>query len=189
MLRIMNGPVTNLEKGTGGVSITGLILAKAAGARTIITSSSDEKLAVAQKKYGADHIINYKTTPDWATEARKITGDGVDYIFENGGSGTIKQSVDCIKMGGIISVIGFLAAAKQEDMPDVAGLALSKGCIVRDITMGSKQLLEELVRFVASKQLYPPVEKVFGFSKEEVNEAYKYLKSGSHIGKVCISIE
>ncbi|KAM3072034.1 hypothetical protein ACMFMG_008496 [Clarireedia jacksonii] len=180
---------TVLFQGTGGVSITGLILAKAAGARTIITSSSDEKLAFIQKKYGADHIINYNMTPDWAAEAKKITGDGVDYILENGGSGTIKQSIDCIKMGGIIAIIGFMAAVKQEDMPDVALLALGKGCVVRGITVGSKQLLEELVRFVVSKELIPPVDKTFGLSREGVIEAYKYMKGGSHIGKVCISVD
>ena len=102
--------------GTGGVSITGLILAKAAGATTIITSSSDEKLQLVKDKYGPDYVINYKTTPDWAAEAKKITGGrGVDHVFENGGSGTIKQSIDCITMGGIISVIGFLSDAKQEE--------------------------------------------------------------------------
>lgn len=177
-------------KGTGGVSVTGLLLAKAAGARTIITSSSDDKLAYVQKKYGADYTINYKTQPNWAAEANKLTGgEGVDFILENGGSGTIKQSIDCIKMGGIIAVIGFLSTAKQEDMPDVAGLALSKGCIVRGITVGSKQLLEELVRFVVSKELQPPVEKTFGFSMEEVSAAYDYMQGGTHIGKICISID
>ncbi|KAF2019569.1 putative zinc-type alcohol dehydrogenase-like protein [Aaosphaeria arxii CBS 175.79] len=178
---------TVLFQGTGGVSITGLILAKAAGATTIITSSSDEKLELVQKKYGADYTINYKKTPDWASEANKITGGhGVDYIFENGGSGTIKQSIDCIAMGGIISVIGFLSAAKQEDMPDVAGLALSKGAVVRGITVGSKQLLEELVRFVHRKKLSPPVEKEFQFGNDGVQAAFDYLASGNHIGKVCI---
>lgn len=172
------------------MSITGLLLAKAAGAITIITSSSDSKLELVQKKYGADYVINYKSTPDWAAEANKITqGHGVDYIFENGGSGTIKQSIECIAMGGIIAVIGFLSAAKQENMPDVAGLALSKGCVVRGITVGSKQLLEELVRFVVRKDIFPPVEKIFGFSAEEVTAAYDYLKSGNHIGKVCISVD
>jgi NADPH:quinone reductase-like Zn-dependent oxidoreductase len=166
------------------------MLAKAAGARTIITSSSDDKLEFVQKKYGVDHIINYKSTPDWAAEAKKITGgEGVDYILENGGSGTIKQSIECIKMGGSIAVIGFLATAKQEDMPDVAGLALSKGCIVRGITVGSKQLLEELVQFVVTKGLEPPVEKTFGFSPEDVMAAYEYMQGGSHVGKICISIE
>lgn len=166
------------------------MLAKAAGARTIITSSSDDKLAFVQKKYGADHIINYKSTPDWAAEANKITGgEGVDYIMENGGSGTIKQSIECIRMGGSIAIIGFLAAAKQEDMPDVAGLALSKGCIVRGITVGSKQLLEELVQFVVNKGLQPPVEKTFGFTPEDVVAAYEYMQGGSHVGKICINIE
>ena len=104
---------------------------KAAGARTIITSASDDKLAFVQKRYGADHVINYKTTPSWAAEAKKLTGgEGVDHIFENGGSGTIAQSLDSIKMEGTISVIGFLTAAKHEDMPDVAGLALSKGMLI-----------------------------------------------------------
>ncbi|MGG6495756.1 UNVERIFIED_CONTAM: zinc-binding dehydrogenase, partial [Bacteroidetes bacterium 56_B9] len=79
-----------LFQGTGGVSMTGLLLAKAAGARTIITSSSDEKLEKAKTEYGADHGINYTTTPEWGAEAKKLTEDrGVDIIFENGGSGTI----------------------------------------------------------------------------------------------------
>lgn len=166
------------------------MLAKAAGATTIITSSSDDKLRLVKEKYGLDYVINYKTTPGWAVEAKRITGGrGVDYILENGGSGTIKQSLECIAMGGIISVIGFLSQAKQEDMPDVAGLALSKGSVVRGITVGSKQLLEEMVRFVVQRNLSPPVEKTFGFSPKEVIAAYEYLKSGTHVGKVCISLD
>lgn len=108
--------------GTGGVSITGLVLAKAAGATTMITSSSDEKLRYVKEKYQVDHVINYKKTPGWASEVQKITGgQGVDYIFENGGSGTIKQSLNAIAYGGIIAVIGFLAVAPQDEMPNVAG--------------------------------------------------------------------
>ncbi|KAH6663713.1 putative zinc-type alcohol dehydrogenase-like protein [Halenospora varia] len=176
--------------GTRGVSISGLQLAHAAGATTIVTSSSDEKLKLVQEKYHADHVINYKATPNWSAEVLKPTnGKGVDYILENGGSGTIKQSIDAVAMGGSISIIGFLSQAKQDDMPDVAMLALGKGCIIRGINVGSKQLLEELVRFVAAKEIRPPVEKVFGFGREEVVAAYEYLKKGSHIGKVCISVE
>lgn len=170
--------------------MTGLMIAKAAGARTIITSSSDSKLSLVKAKYGVDHTINYKTTPDWAAEALKLTNNqGVDFIFENGGAGTIKQSLECIKMGGTIAIIGFLAEAKQEDMPNVALLTLSKAATVRGVTVGSKQLLEDLVRFVAAKNLEPPVDKTFGFAPEEIQAAYEYLKSGSHVGKVCISLE
>ncbi|KAK4507698.1 hypothetical protein PRZ48_001433 [Zasmidium cellare] len=180
---------TVLFQGTGGVSVTGLALAKAAGAKTIITSSSDDKLAYVKSTFGADYTINYKKTPDWAAEAKKLTnGVGVDYILENGGSGTIKQSIEAIKFGGIISVIGFLSQASQEEMPDVAALALSKGCVVRGIIIGSKQQLEEVVRFVGNHDINIPVEKTFGFSKEGVVEALEYMASGSHIGKVCVKV-
>ncbi|PYH97536.1 NAD(P)-binding protein [Aspergillus ellipticus CBS 707.79] len=176
-----------LCQGTGGVSITGLILAKAAGATTIITSSSDEKLVFVKTKFGADHCINYKTHPEWSKEVLRLThGEGVDYVLENGGSGTIAESLNAIKMGGNISVIGFLSQAKE--MPDVAGLALAKGAVVRGITVGSTQLLKEVVRFVARKGLRLPVEKEFGFSGEDAVGAYEYLASGTHVGKVCIRV-
>ncbi|KAM0494474.1 hypothetical protein ACHAP8_008617 [Fusarium lateritium] len=180
---------TVLFQGTGGVSVTGLVLAKAAGAKTIITSSSDEKLDYVKKNFGVDHVINYKKNPDWAAEAKKLTGGvGVDYILENGGSGTIKQSIDAIKFGGIISVIGFLSQASQEEMPDVAGLALSKGCVVRGIIIASRQLLSEVVQFVGNHNLNIPVEKTFDFTQEGVVKALEYMTSGTHIGKVCIRL-
>ncbi|KAJ1537202.1 hypothetical protein HK405_014790, partial [Cladochytrium tenue] len=179
-----------LLAGTGGVPITSLILANAAGAITIITSSSDEKLRLVKEKYGADYTINYKTTPDWASEALRITdGEGADYIFENGGAGTIKQCLTAIRMGGVISVIGFLAQIAQEDMPDVAALALAKGAVVRGITVGSTQLLEDVVNFVGKRSLPVPVERTFGFSRDEGVRAYEFLASGQHIGKVCILVD
>ncbi|KAI4605435.1 hypothetical protein J4E83_010633 [Alternaria metachromatica] len=180
---------TVLFLGTGGVSITGLILARAAGAVTIITSSSDDKLAHVQKTYGADYTVNYKSTPAWSQEVLKITnGHGADFILENGGAGTIGQSIDAVAYGGNIAVIGFLASCPQEKMPDVAALALSKGAIVRGIMVGSKQQLEDVTRFVSSKNLNVPVEKVFGFGRDEVVSAFEYLVSGQHIGKVCIAV-
>ncbi|KAF2994786.1 hypothetical protein E8E13_000498 [Curvularia kusanoi] len=180
---------TVLFLGTGGVSVTGLILAKAAGATTIITSSSDDKLAHVQKTYGADHTINYRTTPDWSHEVLRITGGrGADFIFENGGAGTIAQSIHAVAYGGTIAVIGFLASCAQKDMPDVAALALGKGAVVRGIMVGSKQQLEEVARFVNSRNLQVPVERVFGFSRDEVIQAFDYLVSGQHVGKImCVS--
>ncbi|RAK99338.1 zinc-dependent alcohol dehydrogenase family protein [Aspergillus ibericus CBS 121593] len=176
-----------LATGTGGVSLTGIILAKAAGATTIVTSSSDEKLEYVKRKFGADHGINYKTHPEWSKEVLRLTNnEGVDYILENGGSGTIAESLNAVKMGGNISVIGFLSQAKE--MPDVAGLALAKGATVRGITVGSTQLLQEVVRFVGTKGLRLPVEREFGFGVQEAVQAYEYLASGGHVGKVCIKV-
>ena len=86
-------------------------------------------------------------------------------------------------------MIGFLSQAKEEDMPAATGLALAKDCVVRGINVGSKRILEELVRFVVDRELYPPVEKAFGFHTEEVLAAYDYLQSEGYIGKVCISLD
>jgi NADPH:quinone reductase-like Zn-dependent oxidoreductase len=178
---------TVLFQGTGGVSLTGLLLAKAAGATTIITSSSDNKLQMVREKYGVDHVINYRTNQDWADEASKITaGKGVDLIFENGGSGTIAQSIRCCARGGQIAVIGLMSPARE--MPDVTRLVLGKGCIIRGINVGAKHLTEELVQFVCGHNLQMPVEKVFQFTLEDIIAAYKYIESGVHIGKVCIQI-
>lgn len=169
------------------MSVTGVVLAKAAGATTIITSSSDEKLAYVKEKYGVDHVINYKKTPDWAAEAQKITGgQGVDFILENGGSGTMKQSLEAIAYGGIISCIGFLSLASQDQMPDVALLALGKGAVVRGIMVGSKEMLEDAVRFISKQNLQIPVEKVFKFGRDEVIKALDFMTGGQHIGKICI---
>ncbi|KAF2647605.1 NAD(P)-binding protein [Lophiostoma macrostomum CBS 122681] len=178
-----------LCQGTGGVSITTLIFAKAAGATVIVTSSSDEKLELVKTKYGVHHGINYSKTPDWAEEALKITdGRGVDYVIENGGSGTIAQSIKAITYGGTIACIGFLSPANQEDMPNVAMLAMGKGAVVRGIQVGSVQMLQDVVRFVGERGLRMPVEKEFGFDRESVMQAYEYVKSGAHIGKVCITV-
>ncbi|PYH46934.1 zinc-dependent alcohol dehydrogenase family protein [Aspergillus saccharolyticus JOP 1030-1] len=175
--------------GTEGVPITGVILAKAAGATTINTSSSDEKLEMVKSKFGADYVFNYKKYPEWSQEVLRLTnGKGVDYVLENGGSGTITKSLNSVKMDGNVSVIGFLSQAKQSEMPDVASLALAKGAVVHGITVGLTQLLEEVARFVAKKGLPLPVELEFQFTQEEVVGTYEYMASGSHIGKVCIKL-
>jgi NADPH:quinone reductase-like Zn-dependent oxidoreductase len=91
-------------------------------------------------------------------------------------------------MGGNVSVISFLSQAEQSKMPDVASMALAKAATVRGITVGSTQLLQDLVRFVARKGLRLPVDKEFPFTQEDVVKAYEYAMSGSHIGKVCIKV-
>ncbi|POM80763.1 Hypothetical protein PHPALM_1359 [Phytophthora palmivora] len=179
---------TVLLQGTGGVSIF--------GATTIITSSSDEKLKFVKEIFGADYTINYRKTPDWATEVKQITtGRGVDFVVETGGSGTIAQSIDAVVPGGQISVIGFLSPAKQEDpakqeeMPDVAMLALGKGCIIRGVQIGSKQLTEELVHVVASQNIQPYIHETFDFDDEGVQAAFSCLDAAGHIGKIGIAVK
>ena len=106
----------------------------------------------------------------------------------NGGAGTIAQSIKAIAYGGIIGVIGFLASATQEEMPNVSQLVLERGCVVRGVDIGPRQYLEEVVTAISSRKLRMPVEKEFGFSQEEIIAAYEYVASGQHMGKVCIKI-
>ncbi|TVY12679.1 Zinc-type alcohol dehydrogenase-like protein [Lachnellula arida] len=140
---------TVLALGTGGVSMIALILAKAAGATTIITSSSDRKLELVKSRFGVDYTINYNTHPNWASEVQRITnGQGANHIIETSGVGTIGQSLESVARGGIVSMIGFMTTIPQEEMPNVAMLSLVKGCAVRGVQGGSKQQLEEA--FLAS---------------------------------------
>jgi NADPH:quinone reductase-like Zn-dependent oxidoreductase len=142
------------------------------------------------KSIGADYTINYKTHPNWSTEVQRITnGQGVNHLLENGGSGTIQESLDSIARGGVISLIGFLSFAPEDKIPNVAMLAIAKGCIIRGIQGGSKQQLEEAVKLVGNRDLHIPVDKVFGFNRNEIVTALNYVASGKHTGKVCINLD
>jgi NADPH:quinone reductase-like Zn-dependent oxidoreductase len=174
---------TVLLLGTGGVSIFALQIAKAAGARVIITSSSDEKLERA-RKLGADAVINYKTTPDWGKAAASLAGgEGVDHVVEVGGAGTFRQSVRACRFGGKIGLIGILSGreAASEIFPIV-----TKGAAVFGIYVGSREMFEALNRALEQAKIRPVIDKVFPF--EAAREAYEHMASGSHLGKVVIRV-
>ena len=153
-----------------------------------MTSSSDEKLQKA-KKLGADHIINYRATPEWQDEVLKITeGKGVDIIFEQGGPQTLAKSFACIKWGGMISAIGYLSG-KQDDTDDRINtnvLALRRNVTLKGIWNGPKDRLEEALKLYRQKEIRPVVDKVFAF--DHAKEALEYLTAGSHFGKVVVKL-
>jgi NADPH:quinone reductase-like Zn-dependent oxidoreductase len=169
-----------LAMGTGGVSIFALQLAKLSGARVIITSSSDEKLARA-KELGADDLVNYKTTPDWEKEVLKLTGGrGVDHVVEVGGAGTFAKSIRAVRRGGTISLIGVLAGGGETNLMPV----LMNGLRVQGIFVGSREMFEAMNAAISLHKLKPVVDKVFSF--EETPEAYAMMEAGAHFGKICI---
>ena len=174
---------TVLLLGTGGVSIFGLQIAKAAGAKVIITSSSDEKLDRA-RKLGADAVINYQSTPDWGKAAVRLAGgDGVDHVVEVGGAGTFPQSVRACRFGGKIGLIGILTGreAASEIFPIV-----TKGAAVFGIYVGSREMFEAMNRALEQTKIRPVIDKVFPF--KAAGEAYEHMASGSHFGKVVIRV-
>ncbi|EIM82292.1 NAD-P-binding protein [Stereum hirsutum FP-91666 SS1] len=176
---------TVLFKGTGGVSITGLILAHAAGAKTIITSSSDDKLKLA-KGLGATYTINYNTHPDWDKVVLEMTDNvGAHHIFDTIGINDLDKSFACVAPGGVINSIGILGGPPTAN-PNVPLLALMKGAYLRGILVGSKQMHEDLLRFVEAKELKPYIHKVFPFQKAP--EAFEYMAAGHHSGKIVIRV-
>jgi NADPH:quinone reductase-like Zn-dependent oxidoreductase len=142
-----------LTQGTGGVSIFALQFAKAAGAIVISTTSSAKK-AETLKKLGADHVINYKDEPEWGSKARELTPgkEGVDHILEVGGPTTMKQSLNAVKIDGVISIIGFLGGVKSEEQPSFLD-ALNHICTVRGILVGNRVQFEEMVRIGTSRNI------------------------------------
>lgn len=174
---------TVLLLGTGGVSMQALLFAKAAGARVIATSSSDEKLARAQA-LGADLLINYKKTPEWPEEVLRLTGGrGVDCVVEVGGAGTLGRSMRAIRHGGKIGLIGVLT---QEGDTNPRPLMLKAGNM-HGIFVGNRVMFEQMVRAVEGNNIHPVIDRVFAF--DEVVEAYQYMAGQGHFGKIVIRID
>jgi NADPH:quinone reductase-like Zn-dependent oxidoreductase len=176
---------TVLTLGTGGVSILALQLAKAAGARVIITSSSDEKLAMAAR-LGADVTINYRDEPDWASQVLAATnGDGADHVVDLGGVGTLPQSYQSVADGGEIKLIGVMTRPDGDLSPYPL---MFKGATMRGIFVGrnSPKDYARLLRAIAENGIEPVIDSVFEFDRAA--EAYEHLAAAKHFGKIVIKI-
>lgn len=172
-----------LVLGTGGVSVFALQFACAAGARVIATSSSDGKLAQA-KALGASDGINYRTHPEWQTVVRDLTGGrGVDHVVEVGGPGTLPRSLEAVRQGGHVHLIGVLTGGGTID----PSIVLRRGVVMRGIYVGSRQMFEAMNQAIALHRITPVIDRVFGF--EDAKDAYRHLQGQGHFGKVVIRIE
>lgn len=173
-----------LLQGTGGVSIFALQLAKAAGARVILTSSSAAKRERALV-LGADHVIDYTSEPQWGDAARRLTDDarGVDLVVEVGGPGTFDQSVAALRFGGTMSLLGVLTGIRGE----INTYALfHKALRVAGVYVGSVSMFESLNRACSVSGWKPVIDRVFPFA--QAREAYEHLASARHFGKVVIAV-
>jgi len=173
---------TVLVLGTGGVSLFALQFAKLHGARVIITSKDDEKLAHA-RVVGADEVINYRTTPEWEREVLRLTDQaGADHIVEVGGHDTFPKSLRALALGGMISVIGGVSGF---DSQVALGEIVGRCARIRGIYVGNRDLFEAMNRAMTLKRLKPVVDRVFSFT--DAPAAYRYQQSGAHFGKIIIT--
>lgn len=174
---------TVLLLGTGGVSIFGLQFAKMHGARVIITSSSDDKLARA-RALGADETINYTTHPDWEAEVMRLTdGRGADQVLEVGGIGTLEKSAQCLAFGGHISMIGGLTGRSGAF---TTALLTRRGGTLHGIYVGSRAMFEAMNRAIGEHAMHPVIDQVFDF--ENGAEAFRAMKAQGHFGKLVIRV-
>lgn len=174
---------TVVTLGTGGVSLFVLQIAKTAGARVIITSSSDEKLERA-RALGADETINYVSHGRWEQQVLELTGgQGADLVVDLGGAGTLPHSYEAVAPGGEISLIGVMTAPEGNLAPYPLML---KGATLRGIFVGGKALFEGLNKAVEVNDIHPVIDSSFGF--DDAQEAYQYLRSAKHMGKIVIEI-
>ncbi|MEO0410823.1 MAG: NAD(P)-dependent alcohol dehydrogenase [Pseudomonadota bacterium] len=172
-----------LTQGTGGVSIFAIQFAKAAGARVIATSSSDEKLEKL-KALGADYLINYRKNPNWGEEAARWSGGGVDRIVEVGGAATLPQSIAACRNGGQIALIGVLTGFEGK-IPTSALMA--KQIILWGLTVGNREQQQDMVRAIEASGIRPVIDS--SFALEELSTAFRHQESGQHFGKICVTLE
>ncbi|MCL4126641.1 UNVERIFIED_CONTAM: hypothetical protein GTU68_036586 [Idotea baltica] len=167
--------------GTGGVSLFALQFAEALGFSSILTSSSNEKLERA-KEISSFYGINYSEQPEWSEEVLRLTkGRGVDLVLEVGGTGTLAHSIKACAVGGNIALIGVLAAGAENPSPmDI----MFKSLRVQGIYVGSRAMFKQMNKLISDSALKPIIDKEFSF--DAVPEAYRYLKSAAHFGKIVI---
>jgi NADPH:quinone reductase-like Zn-dependent oxidoreductase len=165
--------------GTGGVSTFALQFAKLLGARVIITSSSDQKLARA-KQLGATAIVNYTTTPNWPQAVLELTdGDGADCVVDT--AGNLREAIAAVRVGGNVAFVGLLKGMTTE--VDLVAF-MGKSARVEAVDVGSREMFEALNKATEFHAMRPVVDRVFGFS--ELPEALNYLRESRHFGKVCL---
>jgi NADPH:quinone reductase-like Zn-dependent oxidoreductase len=178
---------TVLTLGTGGVSSFALLFARAAGARVIITSSSDEKLERA-RELGADGTINYEDTPDWHEAVLENTGGrGADCVVETGGAGTLERSFQAVAPGGKVGLIGVLAEADHNPSPYplMQRHGHLHGIYVGDVDQPVASF-EAMNAAIEANEIAPVIDRTFEF--EDATAAYQFQASGTHFGKVVVTI-
>lgn len=173
---------TVLTLGTGGVSITALQIAKSMGAKVIITSSSDEKLARASE-LGADHVINYRTNPDWGKAVRELTnGKGADVVIELGGPGTMAQSIEAVRVGGHIALIGVLTG-REGVIP--TSVLMAKQARIQGLIVGNRRQQHDFVKAMNQTGIRPVISDSF-IGLNSLSEAFSHQSDGAHFGKITV---
>ncbi len=183
---------TVVTLGTGGVSMFGFQFAKYFGARVIVTSSSDEKLAK-MRALGADMTINYRNTPEWQQEVIRLTnGRGADVVLNTVGIGEMERCINACASNGRISLIGANPVRRTGTSTEMVGLKdfprnmIMRGLTIKGTVVGSRKMLEDLTQACVDGKIAPVIDRVFPF--EKALDAVRYMEAGEKIGKIVIKV-
>lgn len=171
-----------LIEGTGGMSLLGLQMAKAAGARIFATTSSADK-AERLMGMGCEAVVNYKEDERWGKTIFKKSGGGVDLTLDVGGGSTMGQSIEASKIGGKVIAIGILGNGRkgQITFPKL----FFKFIKMEGIAVGSRMMQETMVNAININGIKPIIDKRFAF--DQLAEAFRYQETGQHFGKIVLA--
>ena len=173
-----------VAQGTGGVSLFVVQLAKATGATVVLTSSSDDKLAIGAA-LGADHTINYRREPDWHTRVREITGGrGADLVVDVAGPDTLAKSILATRMGGFVAITGVLTGVGGAEIP--VSYAMTRNIRLEGITVGSVADHHALCRAMEASTIRPHISHTLPWDR--MDEAMRLLDANEHVGKIAIAV-
>lgn len=168
-------------QGTGGVAIFALQFAKMAGATATVISSSDAKLERA-RSMGADHVVNYRSQPEWQNAVMDFTGGrGAEAIIELGGADTLQRSLGCVAMDGTIAIIGFLSGFA---IPLMMVPVIVRRARIHGITVGHREDMRTMLRAVDANGIKPVIERTYELA--DARQAYADLPKGQHFGKLVV---
>lgn len=188
---------TLMTLGSGGVSVFGMQWAKMLGARVVISSSSDEKLA-RLRRLGADLTINYRQQPDWHTEVLRVTGGrGADVVLNTVGISEMERCLLACASNGRVMLIGANSVRGGDSGvtpsgDEFEGLRrfprgmIMKGLTIKGVIVGSRRMLENAVHAMAVTGIRPVIDRVFEF--DDARAAMRYAESGQKLGKVVIRV-
>jgi NADPH:quinone reductase-like Zn-dependent oxidoreductase len=167
----------------GGVATASLAIAKALGARVLVTSSSDAKLKRAADELGADAVVNH-AEGDVAGEVKRVTeGRGVDVVVEHVGEATWKTSLAAARVGGRVAVCG---ATSGPNPPAQLHRIWWKQLTIYGSTMGTRADFEGAFELVKSGRARPVVDHVFPLA--DASAAHERMEAGDQLGKIVLRI-
>jgi NADPH:quinone reductase-like Zn-dependent oxidoreductase len=166
--------------GTGGVSVFATQLAKVAGARVVGITSTPEK-AERLRALGAEHVVLRTEIAAWGKAVRQHTG-GVDLVVEVGGAGTLDQSIEAVRIGGKVLIIGRLAGSRE---PVNVVPILMRQIRCQGVFVGHRRGFLAMARALEQHQVHPVVDRIFPF--EEAPAALAALSEARHFGKIAIT--